>query len=49
MEARQRSFRAAVIGAALGLLTVSGWPRAVLDPWGPVGATQRQLLYESWA
>jgi len=46
MEARQRSFRAIVIGAALALVTLSGRAEGVLDPWGPVGATQRQLLYE---
>jgi len=46
MEARQRSFRATVIGAALAMVTLSGRAEGVLDPWGPVGATQRQLLYE---
>src|SRR6202008_1149213 len=46
MEARQRSFRAAVVGAALGLSAASGRAEGVLDTWGPVGATQRQLLYE---
>lgn len=46
MEARQRSFRASVIGAALATAALSGRAEGVLDPWGPVGATQRQLLYE---
>jgi cytochrome o ubiquinol oxidase subunit 2 len=46
MEAMQRTFRAAVIGVAC-LWTMSGRAEGVLDPWGPVGATQRQLLYES--
>lgn len=46
MEAKQRSFRASVIGATLATVTLSGRAEGVLDPWGPVGATQRQLLYE---
>jgi cytochrome o ubiquinol oxidase subunit 2 len=46
MQARQRSVRAAVTGAALAMLTLSGRAEGVLDPWGPVGASQRQLLYE---
>ena len=46
MQARQRSFRAAAIGAASGLCAASGRAEGVLDTWGPVGATQRQLLYE---
>ena len=49
MRAKQQSIRAlkaGVIGAALAMLTLSGRAEGVLDPWGPVGATQRQLLYE---
>jgi cytochrome o ubiquinol oxidase subunit 2 len=46
MEARQRSFRATVIGTALAMVSLSGRAEGVLDPWGPVGATQRQLLFE---
>lgn len=46
MEAKQRSFRASMIGAALATAALSGRAEGVLDPWGPVGATQRQLLYE---
>src|SRR5262249_55148421 len=47
MQARQRSFRAAVIGTAMALPAMRGRAEGVLDPWGPVGATQRQLLFES--
>ena len=46
MQAWQRSFRVTVIGAALAMVTLCGRAEGVLDPWGPVGATQRQLLYE---
>ncbi|MDB5856548.1 MAG: ubiquinol oxidase subunit [Ramlibacter sp.] len=46
MKTRQRSIRATVTGAALAMATLSGRAEGVLDPWGPIGATQRQLLYE---
>jgi len=46
MEARQRSIRATVIGAALAMVILGSRAEGVLDPWGPVAATQRQLLYE---
>ena len=49
MQARQQSIRAltaAGIGAALAMASLSARAEGVLDPWGPVGATQRQLLYE---
>jgi len=46
METRQRSSRATVIGVALAMVTLGVRAEGVLDPWGPVGATQRQLLYE---
>jgi cytochrome o ubiquinol oxidase subunit 2 len=47
METKHRSFQASAVGAALATVTLSGRAEGVLDPWGPVGATQRQLLYES--
>jgi cytochrome o ubiquinol oxidase subunit II len=46
MKTRQRSLGAAVIGAASAMVTLSSRAEGVLDPWGPVGATQRQLLFE---
>jgi cytochrome o ubiquinol oxidase subunit 2 len=46
MQASQRLIRTTAVGAALALAALSGRAEGVLDPWGPIGATERQLLYE---
>ena len=47
MAARRRLFRAASVGLLLCTLAAGSLAEGVLDPWGPVGASERQLLYEA--
>jgi cytochrome o ubiquinol oxidase subunit 2 len=46
MQARQQCVRATLVGATLALAAASGRGASVLDAWGPVAASERQLLYE---
>jgi cytochrome o ubiquinol oxidase subunit 2 len=46
MDSMHRSFRVVAVGVALAMVALGGRAEGVLDPWGPVGATERQLLYE---
>jgi cytochrome o ubiquinol oxidase subunit 2 len=47
MASSRRLFRACLIGVALAIFALGAFAEGVLDPLGPVGASQRQLLYES--
>ena len=47
MATRRRLFRTGSVGLLLCALAAGGRAESVLDPWGPVGASERQLLYES--
>ncbi len=47
MSTSRQLFRAGSIGVLLLALAEGGRAASVLDPWGPVGASERQLLYES--
>jgi cytochrome o ubiquinol oxidase subunit 2 len=42
-----RLFRAGLAGELLCALSASSRAEGVLDPWGAIGASERQLLYES--
>src|SRR5882757_7239650 len=47
MATRRRLFRTGSVGLLLCALAAGSRAESVLDPWGPVGASERQLLYES--
>jgi cytochrome o ubiquinol oxidase subunit 2 len=47
MATRRRLFRVGTGGVALCALAARSRAEGVLDPWGAVGASERQLLYES--
>ena len=47
MATRRRLFRVGTGGIALCALAARSRAEGVLDPWGAVGASERQLLYES--
>jgi cytochrome o ubiquinol oxidase subunit 2 len=47
MSMLRRLFRVGLVSATLCALASRGWAESVLDPWGPVGASERQLLFES--
>jgi len=47
MTTWRRLLRAGSTGALACAGASSGWAESVLDPWGPVGASERQLLLES--
>ena len=47
MATRRRLFQAGPVGTLLCVLASGSQAASVLDPWGAVGASERQLLYES--
>ncbi len=47
MATSRRPFLAGSVGVLLCAFATGGRAESVLDPWGPVGASEKQLLYES--